>query len=456
MATITASTGALDVNSIVSQLMQVEQQPISKIDTKITTVSDQISAVGKLQSAFAALQDAARTLLNSSTWSAATAKSSDDTAVSITAGAGAPAGTYSITVDKLAQNQTAVSGRLAASTTVIGGGTLHLQMGTSDAGAFSADAARPAVDITIPDGATLADVRTAINNANAGVTASLVNDGGQVRLMLRSTEGGASNAFEMTATDGAGSTLSQFATASLTQTADAQDAEFTLGGLALKSASNHVENVLDGVTLDLQKEGSSATLSVASDQASIRKSVDAFVTAYNTLNSQLRDLTKYDATTKTGGVLQGNYVIVSAMSRVRNMVTQSVGSGALSSLSQAGIAIQRDGSLAVDDGKFTAAAANLSGLKALFSASATDTAQSGVARQLDTAITQLLGVDGAITGSNDRLNKQKNTLQSDKDRLQTNLDLTQQRLIKQYTTLNTQVTDMQNAGNALIAQLSKL
>lgn len=462
MATITASTGTIDVNAIVTQLMSLEQQPITKLDTKITAISGQISAVGKLKSAFSALQDAARSLMNTSTWSASTGSSSDETAVGVTAGAGAPPGTHSVTVSKLAQNQTMVSGRIAASSTVIGGGTLHLQMGSGAGGAFTADPERPAVDITVPAGATLAQVRDAINRADAGISASLVNDGGQVRLMVRSTASGVDNAFQLTATDGDGSTLSQFASASLTQTTAAQDAEFEIGGLALTASSNHVENVMDGVTLDLKKEGGTSTLTVASDKDSIRKAIDTFVTAYNTLNSTLRDLTKYDAGTKTAGVLQGNTVIVQAMARMRDMVTQTAGGGALSSLSQAGIAIQRDGSLSIDESKFASAAATPSALRALFSSSGTtDTGTGtstgiGIARRLDTAITQLLGVNGAITGANDTLTKQRTRIEDSKERLQSQLTLTEARLRKQYTDLDTKVSSIQSAGNALIAQLSNL
>ena len=118
MATITASTGTIDVNAIVTQLMSLEQKPIKKLDGKISAISEQISAVGKLKSAFGALQDAARKLMNTSTWSAATGSSSDETAVGVTTGAGAPPGTHSVTVARLAQNQTMVSGRIAASSTV--------------------------------------------------------------------------------------------------------------------------------------------------------------------------------------------------------------------------------------------------------------------------------------------------------------------------------------------------
>ena len=456
MATITASTGTIDVNAIVTQLMSLEQKPIKKLDGKISAISEQISAVGKLKSAFGALQDAARKLMNTSTWSAATGSSSDETAVGVTTGAGAPPGTHSVTVARLAQNQTMVSGRIAASSTVVGGGTLHLQMGSVAGGPFTADPGRPAVDIAVPANATLVQVRDAINTADAGVRASLVNDGGQVRLMVRSTDSGLANAFQLTATDDAGSTLSQFASASLTQTTAAQDAEFEIGGLALTASSNHVENVLDGVTLDLKKEGGASTLTVATDKDAIRKTIDAFVAAYNTLNGTLRDLTRYDAATRTAGVMQGNTVIVQAMSRMRDMVTQTVGSGTPSSLSQAGIEIQRDGSLSLDESKFASAAATPAALRALFSSSGTLGAGTGIARRLDTAITQLLGVDGAITGANDTLTRQRARVEDSKDRLESQLTLTEARLRRQYTDLDTKVSSIQSAGNALIAQLSNL
>ena len=117
---------------------------------------------------------------------------------------------------------------------------------------------------------------------------------------------------------------------------------------------------------------------------------------------------------------------------------------------------------ALAHGACASAAATPSALRALFSSSATtgtDTGTStgiGIARRLDTAITQLLGVNGAITGANDTLTKQRTRIEDSKERLESQLTLTEARLRRQYTDLDTKVSSIQSAGNALIAQLSNL
>src|SRR5690606_18824109 len=123
--------------------------------------------------------DAARALTRSDSWKAASATSSDDGFVQAAARSGAITGSYSIEVLSLASRQTLASTSYAAPDTVVGSGTLRIQLGTLSAGgtSFTPDAERPETSITIAAGATLAQVRDAINSAGAGVTASLVADG---------------------------------------------------------------------------------------------------------------------------------------------------------------------------------------------------------------------------------------------------------------------------------------
>ena len=199
---VTAASGSIDVGTIVSQLMTVERAPLQDVQKKISGVDSKISAIGKIKSALSTLQTAARGLTNADTWRAATGTSADDKAVGVTVTAGAPPGNFSIRVDQLARPQTAVSDRFDGADTVIGGGTLTIQMGAWDdtGNAFTADAERAAKTVNIPAGATLAQIRTAINAAAPGINATLVNDGGKVRLMMRGTESGAESALTLPVT----------------------------------------------------------------------------------------------------------------------------------------------------------------------------------------------------------------------------------------------------------------
>jgi flagellar hook-associated protein 2 len=471
-STTTSTSTNIDVQGIVQQLMVVERKPEKLLDQTLSTIQTKLSAVGKIQSALAALQDAARALDRTDTWSVAKASSSDATVAGVTASAGTPVGNYSLQITKLAQNQTAVSAPLPASTTVVGGGTLRVQLGSYDAGgAFTADATRPEASITIAAGATVADIRSAINSAAVGISASLVNDGTGVRLMVRSTDSGAANGFRLlvtdsdgTNTDGAG--LSAFAYdpaaaagagKNLTQTQAPQTAQFTLGGLALTSQKNRVEGALDGVTLDLKKEGGPAVdLSVVSDGDAIRKSVDAFVTAYNNVNKLIEDQTKYDTTSKKAGTLQGDRTVTSLQQQMRDLLTQTLGTGTLTRLSDAGIQIQRDGSLAVNDTKFTSAAADPTRLRTLFSNNDSDPTKVGIARRFDTLLTQVMGVDGALTGAKESLTSRQSNAQKRRDAMENRMTAIEARLVRQYTLLDTKLTQATTTMGSLQQALAKL
>lgn len=469
-STSAVSNGSIDVAAIVSQLMRVESQPLTALQTKMTGLQTKVSAFGQLQSLLSSLQDAARALTNLTTWQAPKAASAEDTAVSVTAAAGAPLGDFGVQVDKLAQAQTIASGQYAASTTVVGGGTLRIQMGTfdKDANTFNADAARPEASVAIAAGATLADIRTAINSANVGVTAMLVNDGGKTRLMLRSADGGLANGFrvqvdtpEIAGVAGlAGLAFDPTAVGagSFTMPQVGQDAAYSIGGLALTSPTNHVQGVLDNVTLDLKKVGTAPVdVQITSDSVAIRKSVDTFVAAYNKLNSSLADLTKYDATSKVAGTLQGNSAAVGLQGRLRSILSQTVATGTLGNLSNAGVQVQRDGSLLVNDSKFAAAASDPKALQTLFAnGGGGDATKVGIASQFNSLITRMLGTDGSVKSAVATLQKREADVQKQEDALNARLAQTQTRLTRLYTQLDQQLSDMNSTSQFLTNQLAKL
>ncbi len=456
MATVTASSGAIDVNGIVTQLMQIERQPLTKLQQAQTGLQTKVSAYGKIQGLLATLQDAAKDLRSSGTWKAATATSADPTAVNASASTGAPAGSYSVRVDQLAQRQTLVGDPMPSSTAVVGGGTLTVQLGTVANGAFSADAARPARSITIAAGATLADVRSAINTAGAGVTAVLVNDAAGARLMLRSDDPGAANAFRITVSDADGNdtdaaglsalTFDGVGAGNLALKQQPRDAKFNVNTIDLTATTNSPSNVLDGVTLDLRQEGPTPVeITVSNDTAAMRKSVDKFVAAYNAVNSAIADLTKYDPASKSAGTLQGDRTTLLVQQKLRDLLGETVDTGTLSRLSDAGIQVQRDGSLQVNAGKFEAAAADPRRLQTLFGNTDPDPTKTGFAVRLDDLLTQVLGTNGSIRGALDSLDKRKNALNRDQDRLNARLTDTEARLRRTYSALDANLSSMSGA-----------
>lgn len=367
----------LDVSSIVSQLMTVERQPLGVLDTKETSFQAQLSGYGTLRGGLANLKTAADALNDPTTFRGFSATSADTGVATASASATALAGTYSIDVTQLAQRQSLVAAGQSSLTAAIGTGattTIAIQLGTISGGTltsgvysgatFTPKAGATPTTLTIDtSNNSLQGIRDAINRANAGVTASIVKDGSAspYRLVLQSANTGATGAVRISVTgDTAISSLIAFdpaGTQSLTQTSEARDAKLSVNGIDVTSPSNTVGDVLEGVTLNVTKLGSTAVTVARSTSAAVQN-VQDFVKAYNDFGKTLTDLTKFDAASGKKGVLLGDSAARTIQAQLRQtLVTALPGStaGDLRNLSQVGLTFQRDGTLAFDPAKLSGA-----------------------------------------------------------------------------------------------------
>ena len=369
----------LPVDSIVSQLMAVEQRPVNLLDKKVSTFQAKLSALGTLKGALSTFQTALKGLSTISKFTAMTGTMADPSIATVSAGAKAAAGTYSIEVSKLAQAQKLATSGQVSSSAAIGAGTITFDMGkitggTLDpatgqyTGAGFASAGTGVKTVTIdPANTSLTGIRDAINKAGVGVTASIVNDGSATpnRLVLTQTSTGEASSMKISvAGDAALGTLLNHdpaGTQGLKQTVAAQNAEFKLDGLTISSASNNAGNVIEGVTLNLVKTniGTPTSLTVARDTTSVTESVNKFVSAYNAINKTLTDLTAYNEATKTGAVLNGDATARSMQSQLRAVLSAPIASGgtAFTVLSEIGVTVKA-GVMAVDDTKLKKAIEN--------------------------------------------------------------------------------------------------
>jgi flagellar hook-associated protein 2 len=360
----------LDVNSIVTQLMAIEKQPINLLTAKEARFTAELSAVGSMKGALSSLQSAAAGLATASKF-VPTKKATPGDATVLTASATSTAavGSYQLNVTQLAQANKLRSVAFATQATAVGSGTITIQFGSVAAGVFTANGNRGATNIAIPAGkSSLTEIKDAINAAKAGVTASIVNDGTGYRLSLSSDFSGTENALKVTVADDDGnhtnaSGLSQLvydpATAgvkNLAESQEAKDAKFTIDGIAIVKASNVVTDVIDGLTINLLKEGASTTLAVSADKSAVRTTIEAFVKAYNDTNKTLRDLGSFNAETKKAGTLQGDPTLRTVQAQLKSLLTGqlSFAGGGLRTLSDIGIAFQRDGSLTLNATKLNA------------------------------------------------------------------------------------------------------
>lgn len=461
----------LDVNSIVTQLMALEHRPLTALQTKASTIQSTVSEYGKIQSTVSTLRDLSVKLASKATWGQTVATSSG-TAVSASVN-GSTAGTYTVEVSSLANVQTLASTAQPA-TTALGAGTLHIELGTWGGGSngapstFAPSGTPPAVDIAVSATDTMADVRDKINGASAGVTAMIMTDASGSRLLIRSNTTGAANGFRTSVadadgnnTDAAGlSTLAYDPSTGGAQMARSQiaaDAVATVNGLAVTSASNTLANIVDGLTLNLNAPTTApVTVNVVTDTDSLKKTITDFAAAYTAVYKLIATDTKYDATSKQGGILQGDSAAVGLQNQLRALAGGLSGaSTTLSRLSDAGLQIQADGSMTVNSNKLDSALGNLAEITKLFSNSnLTDPTQDGFAKRFRTATDAMLGVDGSITTRTTGLGYQLQRNQKDQDTLNVRLADIEKRMRAQYTALDTQMASFSTQSSYITQQIA--
>ena len=465
MTTITPTTGTissagvgsgLDVNSIVTQLMAVERAPLDRLQTKATTMQTQLSAFGQLQSLVSSLQDAAKPLFSADSYLLSNAGSSDTTSVGATTTTKAVPGIYSVAVSSLSSTQSTVSaaGLFADPNAVVGTGSITISLGTWSAGQTTFTPKAGAIDVTIPIGAsenTLAGIRDKINAANAGVSATVVTDAGGSRLALQSTTSGAVNGFRVKvadsdATNGDAAGLSRLsydplgAGAQMTMAQSAANAQATINGIAVSSASNSLDGVIDGITFNLAKTTTQpVTVNVTRNTDAIKTMVGAFVTAYNQINSFLSQATHYDASTKQAALLQGDGTTTGIQNQLHTLIGQNSGaSSVFANFSAIGVEVQKDGSLKLNDTKFATALTKLPELtKALANVDATTPANNGFGKRFSVWTTGLLASNGSLPGKTAAIQAQIATNRKNQDALSDRLTQIEARMRAQYSALDT-------------------
>jgi flagellar hook-associated protein 2 len=463
MAITSVGTGSgIDLEGLITKIVDSERTPVeNRLNLKQTTIEARISALGSIKATLSEFQASLAKLKSGSLFSGRSAVSGDDKLFTATATSSAGLGNYAIEVIDMAKaNKLATTANFAAADTVVGSGTLNISVGTS-----SFD-----VDITAGTNDTLVGIRDAINNAtnNAGVRASIltVSDGmgGSTRkLVLTANNTGAANTVSVAVTgDGDGidndaAGLSQLISANLTEIDPAQDARITIDGFDATSGTNQFSSAIEGVTLTVLKENPdplaepySASLSVAVDKTGAKGAIEGFVANYNALVTIFNTLTNYNPTDGTRGLLSGDASVNVMERRLRAVLNDTVAGAAdgMNSLAFLGIKTNRDGSIALDDTKLSAALSGRFGdLEALFSG------DNGIATRLDKIVTELTGSGGVFNTRETAMREQLGRIDDQRDQLELRLTKIEARYRKQFSALDILVGQLNQTGNFLTQQL---
>ncbi len=441
MATITALGigSGLDANSIVDQLMQLEQQPLVNMQAEEASYLAELSALGQLRSAVSSFQDAADALTSASDFDVYTATSADTAIFTASANSSAGAGTYDIKVQSLAQAQKQGSNSFSDSdTATVGnsGDTVKITVGSSS--------------FTVEIGAmTLNEIAAAINGAsgNVGVTASVIQeDSSTYYLTLTSDETGTANTMTLAFEDSGGSPIAD--PLGMVQIQAADDAEILVDNTyTITRSSNTISDAINGVTITLQDTSASAvTLNVSQNTGAVSSAVDDLVDAYNSLLSTVSEL--------GSGQLNGDSTLRTLMNQVRSVMnTAAYGlSGDYSYLYDIGVEFEKDGTMSVDSTTLNSAlTTNMASVAELFS----DSSQ-GIAVRLSDLLGNILDDNGLIDAEETGINAKIDNSQDAQARLQLRLELIEARYRAQYAALDTLMSSMSATSDYLDQQLSIL
>ncbi|KNH47975.1 flagellar filament capping protein FliD [Pseudomonas lini] len=430
----------LDTGAIVKALVNADKAAKQgQIDRGTTTNRASISGIGTLKSLLATFQKALTDLGSTTTpqFTGFSATSSDVKILTATSSNTAVSGTYSVDVTKLATSSKVASEAFAGGvTSAIPSGTLTItQNGTS-------------YPVTVGAGATLQSVRDSINTQYqaSGLSANIVTDSFGSRLVLGSTTTGAGS--DISASGIAGLVIDGSTPMAAVPTATssgaigglAQDAEFTVDGLAMTSKSNTLDQTISGLTLKLVTTGKS-TVTVASNNDGLKASIQKFVDAYNAVANAVTSLTKPslddDGKPTVPAALTGDPLPRSLLAAIRGPLSQAGAGDKLTVLSQLGITTdQKTGALNFDSTKFTAAMNDkkLGGeVQTLF------TGTNGLIERMNNVIKPYTDTGGILDTRNTNLNTTKTRLAADQEALDRRVETLTAVLTKKYNDMDTLV-----------------
>jgi len=309
-----------DFDTMITKLVQVEQSRVTTYQTWKQSWLDKNTAFKDLNNTMLTLRTTLKGMDTISEFLKKAATSTDDS-VTVTAGGEAETGTHTFSVHQLAQNKMMV--------TSVGYSTLTEDINSSSSAvSFNFTYKGVTVSNAIPASASLNDLVNIINtnSDNTGVRASTIYDGSKYYLQLRGLDTGAAASLTVASS----TTLAGFSNASFAITQANQDAMLKVDGWPLSNAyisraTNTVSDVVTGLTLSLKDTGS-GTITVSTNTDAVVQNVKTFINQVNEVRSKIRELTKFDSTTKQGSILTGNYGL-QIIDTIMTNITASPGIG---------------------------------------------------------------------------------------------------------------------------------
>lgn len=426
MITAAGVGSGIDIESILSQLDQLERQPVNALNTKRAALDVELSAYGTVKGALSALNTASDTLGSDNDFGAFEATSSDEDVFTAVSTGGDTAQVHNLEVLSLATSHRLSSAALPSADSEVPEGTWGFSSGDNE---FEIELG--------PSTATLEGLADAINNSatNTSVSASIINVEGGSRLIITAKETGSENEISM---DQPGRRRDKIEFSEVTAAADAR---MTLHGFTVISSSNTVTDAIEGVTLNLKGIGE-ATVNTERNTTSLRSSISEFVDKYNAMTSTMTNL--------SNSQLQGDGLTRGIENRMRDVFFNSIEleNGDSSTALDLGFTFDRYGQLSLDETKYNAAL-NKGVDRYVNMFNSTD----GLSSKFSSLIEEYTQSGGIIATREDGVGIRQNTIDDQIDRLEYRLDKTSERLRRQFTAMDMVVTNLQSTSSFLTSRL---
>jgi flagellar hook-associated protein 2 len=390
------------VQQFVQYAVADQQATITALQTQQTTLGSQTGELSTIGTDLTNLDNAVEALSDPlGAFAAETATSSNSSVVNATASSTASAASHTITVNSLATTSSYYTNALSSSSSTIANGSFQIQVGSN-----------APVTVTVnSSNDTLSQLAASVNSQNIGVTASVIQDATGYRLALVSDTSGAPGDIAVSSNTGTGLSFTKAVTGS--------NASLVVDGIPISSASNTVSNVINGVTLNLGSAApnSSVAVNVSPDTSQATSAINNFVSAWNTLITEINGQFSVASDGTGGGVLDADNSLQQAQSMLLSAISYSVaGNNGMVNLASIGVNMNDDGTLTVDNGALSSAlSSNFSAVQNLM-----QNATSGFAQNMDSVIqtinapnTGILSIDSqSITNTSQGLTDQINDLQA--------------------------------------------
>lgn len=447
----------LPLDDLLAKLRASENQSLTLIESRASTVQSRLSAYGTIKSSIEALKTASDALAKSETFGALKTSVGGD-AFTATATSKAIAGQYSVKVEQLATAQT-------LTTTGQADRKLALSSDTVDITVTLQNGKSKTIKVDKADTSMEGIVKAINAESDLGISATLVNSGSGAtphHLLLTAKNTGTQAAVASITVSGADAGAVQDLIGfdaenpgtNFTEEA-AKIAKLSINGIAIESQGNTVEGAIEGVTLTLAKEtedGKANTLSLTRNDEVTSKAINTFVTAYNNLQNIIKTLSSYDVDSQKGSALTGDTLARSVQSQVRAALNTAESSGALRNLSQMGITTNpSDGTLKVDSGKLAAALKdNMSGVQRLFAG------EQGISANIAAVADRYAKSDGLISSATASMTDAIKDLEKQYTAMSERIDAKMETYRQQFVQLDTMMVQMNSVSSYLTQQLSML